>query len=325
MSASIERAVMDPSAPLCEPETIRTLVHKRFPENVLLTGIRACADDHFVCTGRIPTAHPLFNDAPRVPQHDMLFYTELSRQASIALTHAYFNASLEDVFIFEGSAAALTNAAGRVSPTAETVELDIKVTETVRRRNTVSRAVADYAASIGGDLVFAGTGTWNIQPAALFRRLRRGTVERSSVPAVQGAARGDSTSAGNVVISALERRGDAVSTSLIVDCTHRYFFDHPCDHVPGMLLLDGCAQMALGACAGAGLVPAEGDRSHRMVIVAYEVNFTQFVEYDLPTTLIARPISEGIAGVSVTPTMEIAIVQQDEVTGTVRMRVGLPG
>lgn len=321
MSPSIERAVIDTSAPVSEPDTIRTLVHKRFPENVLLTGIRACAEDHFICTGRIPAAHPLFNDAGRTPREDILFYTEVGRQASLAVTHAYLNVGLDEVFIFEGSTAALTTAAGRVSPPAETVEFDIKVTETVRRRNTVSRVVADYTASVGGDVVFAGRGTWNIQPAALFRRLRRGTAVATAPDAVQRRT----AALSNRAIFPLETHTDGtIGSSLIVDTTHPFFFDHACDHVPGMLLLEGCAQLALRACAGSELVPAGDDRSHRMVIVAYEVNFTQFVEYDLPTTLTARPISEGTA-VSVVPTMEIAIVQQDVVTGTVRMRVGLPG
>jgi len=311
MSVSIERAVIDTSAPVFAPDTIRTLVHKRFPENVLLEGIRACAADHFICTGRIPTAHPLFTDGGRVPREDILFYTEVGRQASLAVTHAFLNVSLDDVFIFERSEAELTNAIWSLPSTADRVEIDITVRVTVRRKNTVTRVIADHVMSVGGEVVFRGTGTWTIQTAALFKRLRRGSIERG------GASDATSSGGTNVILSALESRDGGPSASLIVDCTHRYFFDHACDHVPGMLLLEGCAQMALRACAGLG--PA-----NRMAVMAYDADFTQFVECHLPTSLTARMNADPNAGADAATRIEIVIAQQEVVAGTARVRVGFP-
>jgi len=322
MSPSIERAVIDPSAPVCEPDAIRALAHKRFSENVLLAGIRACAADHFICTGRIPTAHPLFTEGGRVAREDILFYTEVGRQASLAVTHAYLNVSLDDVFIFERSEAELTNAIWSLPSTADTVEIEIKVRDTVRRKTAVNRVIADYVMSVGGEVVFRGTGTWTIQSAALFKRMRRGSVARSS-PAAPDEAGGTvdagSSGANNIVLSALESRDGVVGASLVVDCRHRYFFDHACDHVPGMLLLEGCAQMALGACAESGLA-----RPNRMAVMAYDVDFTQFVECNLPTSLIARVNPDRDTSTSAAPAMEIVIAQGEVVAGTARLRVGFP-
>ena len=117
----------------------------------------------------------------------------------------------------------------------------------------------------------------------------------------------------NVVITAPAHRDDRTSftSSLIVDYTHPYFFDHPCDHVPGMLLLEGCAQLALAAFADVTSVP-----SGRSAICAYEVNFSQFVECGLPTTLTAQVNAED--------DVEIVISQPDVVCGTATMRVAFP-
>jgi hypothetical protein len=93
----------------------RALVHKHAVENVLLTGISQCSDDRFVCTGRVPVGHPFFNDAGRTPQADIFFYTELGRQASLAVSHSYLEVSTEDVFVFERSQAAVTTAAWRAA------------------------------------------------------------------------------------------------------------------------------------------------------------------------------------------------------------------
>src|SRR5206468_12879634 len=57
------------------------------------------------------TAHCFFNDIGRTPHTDILFYTEIGRQASLAVSHAFLDVSTDDVFIFEGSEAAVAPAA----------------------------------------------------------------------------------------------------------------------------------------------------------------------------------------------------------------------
>ena len=328
MPPTTPHAVVATATPAIEPSTIRTLVHKRLPENVLLTDLRACGAGHFVCTGRMATDHPLFNEGRRTPREDILFYTEVGRQASLAVTHAFLDASLDDVFIFEGSEAAMTEAIWRSSHSAaEAVVSEITVRDTVRRKNNaVSRVVADYLMTIGGEQVFGGTGTWTIQPPALFQRVRRTALEAGSGDSTDPPATLEPHAAslrrspGNVVISAPEYRqgGAEVAASLIVDRTHPYFFDHPCDHVPGMLLLEGCTQLALGACAELGVTAPR-----RAAVIAYAADFTQFVELGLPTTLTARVAEGDRNAVDATlPPIAIEISQRGVVAGTARMTIG---
>jgi hypothetical protein len=311
----------------------RSLVHKRSIENVLLTEIRACGNNRFLCAGRIPTAHRFFNDAGRTPQTDILYYTELGRQASLAISHQFLDVSPEDIFIFEGSEAAVTDAAWRESvlPSLDLVVVEVDIRDTTRRRNNaISRVVAEHRMSIGGERVFHGTGAWTMQPASLYRRLRRTSTERSLAaasahphrgvrPGADGARR---TRPDNVVISPPKPIGGrrAFVSSLIVDHRHPYFFDHPCDHVPGMLLLEGCAQLALTAFAEATSI-APGVSG----IGAYDVNFVQFVECGVPTTLTARVNADPSCAADVVPsTVQITIAQRGAVAGTATVRIASP-
>jgi 2-oxo-3-(phosphooxy)propyl 3-oxoalkanoate synthase len=312
MSTVLQSVAVNTVQRRSEQTPLRPLVHKRAPENVLLTGISTCGDDRFTCTGRLPQGHPFFNQPGRTPSKDILFYTELGRQASLAISHEFLKVSTEDVFIFEGSDATLTDAAwnSALQSVPDLVVIEVAIKDVTRRRNdAVSRVVAQHSMSIGGEPVFNGTGAWTVQPAALFRRLRR-TSSGGPLPSI-GTAQWHQAS--NVVITAPTHRDDRTSfdSTLIVDYTHPYFFDHACDHVPGMLLLEGCAQLALAAFAQAtSVLPG------RSAIRAYEVNFSQFVECGLPTTLAARVNAED--------DVEIIISQPDVVCGTTTMRVAFP-
>jgi 3-hydroxymyristoyl/3-hydroxydecanoyl-(acyl carrier protein) dehydratase len=327
-------ASIDPTVHLSVEQTVRrSLVHKRSLENVLLTEVRACGDDRFLCAGRVPTAHRFFNDAGRTPHRDILFYTELGRQASLAISHASLNVSAEDMFVFEGSQAAVTDAAWKTPchSAPDLVVVEVRIREMTRRRNdALSRVVADHRMWIGEAQVFQGTGAWTMQPAALFHRLRRMSPTRTAGARSDGsqfavthtADRGRPEDAGNVVISRPESidNGTAYTSSLVVDYRHPYFFDHPCDHIPGMLLLEGCAQVALAAFSESTSIPPG-----TFGVGAYDVNFAQFVECGVPTALTARVHAAGPdAGGVLASTVQVDISQQNVVAGTATMRMALP-
>ena len=156
----------------------------------------------------------------------------------------------------------------------------------------MTRVIADHAMTVCGERVFTGTGRWTIQSAAIFKRLRRGSAEASAPDSSQP----HTAAASNRVIAPLATNADGtIGSSLIVDTTHPFFFDHACDHVPGMLLLEGFAQLALGACA------ASGAAWPRMAVMAYDADFTQFVECTLPISLTARQDSGSASNANAAP------------------------
>jgi 2-oxo-3-(phosphooxy)propyl 3-oxoalkanoate synthase len=320
------------TAPLSLEQTVpRAWVHKRSLDNVLLTEIRAAAEDRFICAGRLPTAHGFFNDAGRTPHNDILFYTELGRQASLAVSHAFLNVSAEDVFIFEGSDAMLTDAAWTLAaPSGDyAVVTEIRIRELTRRKNNaLSRVVTEHNMWLGTQQVFHGTGAFTIQPQALFHRLRRSSAARtisegSDAPrrtTIEKRAVGVPHASGiNITIATAPRDASSgvFTAALIVDQTHPYFFDHACDHVPGMLLLEGCAQLALTAFGESTGIEASG-------IAAYEVSFSQFVETGVPTTLTADVQGFDIAVAGARPPVRIGISQNGQACGTVALQLAVP-
>ncbi|GAA1873437.1 AfsA-related hotdog domain-containing protein [Actinomadura bangladeshensis] len=70
---------------------------------------------------------------------------------------------------------------------------------------------------------------------------------------------------------------------LVVDESDPFYFDHPLDHVPGMLLFSGLLELA----ARADGLRAGGRRPAR---VAAGLDFTRFCELDRGTTLSCRPV-----------------------------------
>lgn len=325
--------------PLRVEQTVpRAWVHKRSLDNVLVTEIRACGDDHFLCAGRLPTAHCFFNDAGRRPFSDILFYTELGRQASLAVSHAFLNVGLDDVFIFEGSNAAVADTVWR-SPwqSMDSVVIDIRLQDLTRRKNNaVARVVTEHTMWVGSHPAFSGTGAFTIQPANVFQRLRKkhgpaAARDDSPIAAGHHGNRGDGArgvpsralrlscaSGGNITISTPVRGDDDhdFTASAIVDQTHPYFFDHACDHVPGMLLLEACAQLAITAYAETTGVQPFG-------ISAHATNFTQFVECDAPATLTAH-VNCDPATTGLPHSVSLCISQQGALCGTTSILLALP-
>lgn len=326
MSTLIEDVLIDTLHLSFEQTVPCSLVHKRYLENVLLTEVRGCGDGHFLCAGRIPAAHQFFNDAGRTPQTDILFYTELGRQASLAISHRFLGISKEEIFIFEQSQAWMKEAAfRRPSPrsAADSVVTEITVRETQKRKNNaVSRVVADQVMSIGGEQVFVGVGAWTVQPAALFHRLRRMARTSGSPAPTESALPRRSVLRDNAVILEPRVNDDRTEfvTTLVVDETHPYFFDHPCDHVPGMLLLEGCTQLALNAFSRASSLPQQ-----HLSVSTYDVNFRQFVECDLPVTFTAQiDRSDKLdSGLPTAHTVRISISQQNALAGTATLSVAV--
>jgi 3-hydroxymyristoyl/3-hydroxydecanoyl-(acyl carrier protein) dehydratase len=297
----------------------RSLVHKRSIENVLLTEVRAVNDDRFICAGRIPAAHRFFNDAGRMPRKDILFYTELGRQASLAICHAFLGVARDEVFIFQQSQAVLDPSICQRGPRADAVVTEIRIQEIERRRNNaVSRVVAEHIMSLDGERVFHGTGAWTVQPAALFKRLRR--IGKGGMPGTNPQPAEDNldpAAARNNVISAVQAGDNPADflTFLTIDQTHPYFFDHSCDHVPGMLLLEGCAQLARSV-AGPTLATA----AQQATVSAYDVDFYQFVECDAPVTLAAH-VETADSRRAGTAAVDILISQHNVLSGTAKLTV----
>ncbi|MFD3860010.1 AtaL-like protein, partial [Streptomyces cyaneofuscatus] len=72
---------------------------------------------------------------------------------------------------------------------------------------------------------------------------------------------------------------------LRVDTTHTVLFDHPHDHVPGMVLLEAADQIARAEAQPQAAIP-----------VAFDTTFRRYVEFDRPCVLTAEPVEPDAQG-----------------------------
>lgn len=90
----------------------------------------------------------------------------------------------------------------------------------------------------------------------------------------------------NQILSAPQIGADAAQARLIVDQTHPFFYDHPLDHVPGLLLIEAAMQLA-----GAWRAANPGPELLRRV----SVRFLKYCLHEAPVALRleATPGPEG--------------------------------
>jgi hypothetical protein len=250
----------------------RQLVHRAAVAETFLTGWSRTAADRFSVSAQWPRAHGLHVSADR-SAYDPLLVVETVRQSGTLIAHTEYDVPLDHHFVlreFEVDTFPQHLAVGAV-PAELTVEVAF-VDVQYRGRRPVG---AVYTADVrrGGERVATATRVaFTCTGEPVYRRLRGGrtpaTVAALPLPsALPAAAVGRALSA-DVVLAPPERPG---RWQLRVDTAHPVFFDHPLDHVPGMLLLEA-ARQAVRAHTG-------GTRSP----VSFHIAFHQYAELDEPT------------------------------------------
>jgi hypothetical protein len=72
--------------------------------------------------------------------------------------------------------------------------------------------------------------------------------------------------------------------NMIIDVNHFYFFEHPNEHVPGMMLIEAARQMLMACAHKYGSVPLAG---YNFIMSNLEVEFKRYLELNSPMLLIA--------------------------------------
>lgn len=80
-----------------------------------------------------------------------------------------------------------------------------------------------------------------------------------------------------VIHHVVQRSPQSLYAQLVVDESHPYFFDHPLDHIPGILLIEAALQLAEHASPGL--------RSDQQFIDRLTIKFHRYVGKDRPVTL----------------------------------------
>ncbi|MFJ3848253.1 ScbA/BarX family gamma-butyrolactone biosynthesis protein [Streptomyces albidoflavus] len=257
--------------------------HKRVRGEVLLTGWAPAGENRMTVTARWPRGHSFY--APVAERHDPMLLAETLRQSIPLISHACYDVPLGhhliwQHFTFEADPGALWTGPGPMD-----VELHITCEDITRRGGRLAALTMTIGILRDGLPLGTAHTRFSSHAPAVYGRLRG---ERYALPgalaSLPPAAGVPALAAGRV---SREHADDVVLSPtalpdqwrLRVDQTHPVLFDHPVDHVPGMLLLEAARQAAHAASH-----PHAGP----VVPVRFESVFFRYVEFDAPCLITAQ-------------------------------------
>ncbi|MCM1977243.1 MULTISPECIES: ScbA/BarX family gamma-butyrolactone biosynthesis protein [Streptomyces] len=263
----------------------RELVHRAAVAETLLTGWSRIGTDRFRVTAQWPRAHQLHVSSDRTA-YEPLLVTETVRQGGTLIAHTEYDVPLGHRFVLQELRVSTRPEHLRVGSLPAEPEVDISILDIRRRAGKVTAFDVEAAVFLEntqvGSAYFAAS--WTSDP--VYRRLRGGRTPQNVTPlplppglAPEAVGR---TVPGDVVLAPGDRRD---RWQLRVDTAHPVFFDHPLDHVPGMLLLEAAGQAARVAHGG------------RRVPMSFHATFDRYAELDLPTWIEVAPGPEGLVQV----------------------------
>ncbi|MEH1017226.1 ScbA/BarX family gamma-butyrolactone biosynthesis protein [Micromonospora sp. CPCC 206060] len=205
---------------------------------------------------------------------DPMLVAETIRQAGILVAHAGYGVSDGHHFVMRRLAWRCAPGALRAPDGPVECVCVVRVSEVVRRADTVGGLRVDVQFCRDGEHFAAGSGWVSCLSPRVYQRIR--ARSRSSFPD-QGGPPGDvppalpaSVGRDSVRDIVVGPRDETGTRALRVPLDHPGFFDHPVDHVPGMVLFEAMRQFA---------VSTHGPAAR---LVAAEACFPLFVELDRP-------------------------------------------
>ncbi|MCI3227315.1 ScbA/BarX family gamma-butyrolactone biosynthesis protein [Streptomyces sp. NP-1717] len=271
-------------APRYHPSLTTTVpsqfVHRASVAEVMLTGWERVDDHRFTVTAQWPRGHSFYASVDGC--HDPLIAAETIRQTGLLLAHAEFGVPLDHHLLVGELDVTVRPAHLSVGPTPPTLRLDVTCSRTEHRRGTLTRCRVDAEIRREGHLAATGGGSFSCIGPKIYQRLRaakiptgdRAPADSPTVPESPRAV--GRTAPADVVLSPT---GSPGRWQLRVDTRHPILFDHPVDHVPGMLLLEA-ARQATTATLG-----------HVCLPLAVTSEFTRYVEVGTACVIEARRLS----------------------------------
>ncbi|WP_319293454.1 ScbA/BarX family gamma-butyrolactone biosynthesis protein [Streptomyces sp. AK08-02] len=262
----------------------RQLVHRASIAETFPTGWTRTETDRFSVSAQWPRVHCLHVSADRTA-YDPLLVVETVRQAGTLLNHTEYKVPLDHQFVLQEFRITTFAEHLAVGPAPAEPVVDITFSDIRHRGKRLVSARYEADVRLDGEQVAHADVAFTCTSGAVFSRLRGGrtaaTVTPLPLPPGLSATDVGRDSAADVVLSP-PQQGDG-NWQLRVDTGHAVFFDHPLDHIPGMVLLEAARQAALARTGPGGL----------RIPVSFDTTFHQFAELDLPTWIDSTDEGDG--------------------------------
>ncbi len=279
----------------------RELVHKESAAEVFLTNTLTAGDERIRVGVSWPGNHGFYR-SDGLGCSDPLLVIETVRQAAIYLAHAHYAVPLSRHFIFTGLEVSLEQhefTRPRSGPVQAVLDCGY---EAVWLRDK-SRGTLDCVIEVAGRPVGRARAGLLAVETPLYRQLRNRSAGRRGVPVRRRAEQltGDQVGrhgTGDVLLGRSD--GELV---LRVDPTHPGYFEHVCDHVPGMVLIEAFRQA--GHVARHRPDPGPEGRTRPLWLSHLSIDFGSFGELD--DDVLVR--TEGTSASDTAGGLEIEAVQ----------------
>lgn len=269
----------------------RAIVHKSGPGEVFVTDSRQLSDNTYLVAGELPRSHAFYGDTTGgTPGVDAVTILECARQACYVVLHQYLDVALDSAFAIRDVHVEMAAGADRLKLDGPVPMLcAVEVFEPVYHRGTISGYRMGFRQfTHAGDELARLTSFMSWTRPEQFAQFRAG--QRRSLglpPEPPGIAWAGATlptiapgrrSASNGVLADFADDGATATAFLRPDLDYAALFDHDYDHLPGVVQVEGCKQLALwGAARRLGLTP-DG-----VWVRDFKVEFRSFTELDLHT------------------------------------------
>ncbi|WP_327726238.1 hypothetical protein OG250_46490 [Streptomyces sp. NBC_00487] len=255
----------------------KEFVHRAAVAEVLLTGWERTDDTRFTVRAQWPRAHSFFTAVEG--RHDPLIAAETIRQVGSLLAHAEFGVPLGHHFLMWELNIAVHPEQLHIGAAPASLELDITCPDIKRRGRTLAALRYEAVIRRDGQPLATGSASYSCASPTVYQRLRTPHTPPTTHPrlpltapvAPQTVGR---TSPTDVVLTPLTTPHH---WQLRLDTRHPVLFDHPVDHVPGMVLIEAARQ------ATATVLP------HPLLPLSLTSTFHRYAELHTPCIIKATP------------------------------------
>ncbi|MEV8309129.1 ScbA/BarX family gamma-butyrolactone biosynthesis protein [Streptomyces flavidovirens] len=256
----------------------KELVHRAAVAEVMLTDWERLDDAHFRLAAQWPRGHSFFTPIDG-EHHDPLMAAETIRQVGSLLAHAEFGVPFGHHFLMWDLSLTVHPEHLRICQTPAALDIEVTCSDIKRRGSALAALRYETVIRRDGRIAATGRASYTCTSPAVYRRVRPTRVLDGDLRALPLTAPVAPQSVGRLSPAdvVLSPTGERDRWQLRVDTRHPVLFDHPVDHVPGMVLLEAARQAAAAALGRTSFLP-----------LTLTGDFRRYAELNMPCVIEAR-------------------------------------